>query len=133
MVAAMETPVHLSFSEAWQPIFTAKTTQILCHGVSVQEECAPRAGSRRDSPETRVVCSSADPRQKNYLVTLRQACHALGFIPRVGISSSGHSGFDYVTVGTQRCAIQSINAINPAEQADLTEARLVESAPDSGS
>lgn len=71
--------------------------------------------------------------KKNYLVTLRQACHALGFIPRVGISSSGHSGFDYVTVGAQRCAIQSINAINPAEQADLTEARLVESAPDSGS
>ena len=72
-------------------------------------------------------------RGKKYLVSLGQARE---FIQRVGISSSnhtGHSGFDYVTVGAQRCAIQSINAINPAEQADLTEARSVESAPDSGS
>ncbi len=82
-----------------------------------------------DSPRLLV----SGPAAKKYLVSLGQARE---FIQRVGISSSnhtGHSGFDYVTVGAQRCAIQSINAINPAEQADLTEARSVESAPDSGS
>ncbi|NKB99211.1 MAG: hypothetical protein GKR90_12060 [Pseudomonadales bacterium] len=63
------------------------------------------------------------PAAKNYLVTLRRECHELGFAHSVGLSSSNntvYAGFDYVTVGAQRCAIQSINQISPAQKADLT-------------
>jgi hypothetical protein len=60
---------------------------------------------------------------KNYLVTLRRECHELSFTQNVGISSSNntvYAGFDYVTAGQQRCAIESINEISPAQKADLT-------------
>ena len=60
----------------------------------------------------------------SYLVNLRGACHQLGFSDKVGFSSSNntiYAGFDYVTAGTQRCAIQSINRISPAERKTLTK------------
>lgn len=60
----------------------------------------------------------------SYLVNLRGACHQLGFSETVGFSSSNntiYAGFDYVTAGTQRCAIQSIKRISPAERKILTQ------------
>lgn len=61
---------------------------------------------------------------KSYLVNLRGECHRLGFSDQVGFSSSNntiYAGFDYVTVGPQRCAIQSINKISPDERRLLTQ------------
>lgn len=61
---------------------------------------------------------------KSYLVNLRGECHQLSFSPQVGFSSSNntiYAGFDYVTAGSQRCAIQSINKISPAERELLTK------------
>ena len=70
---------------------------------------------------TIVVTQSAS---KSYVVNLRGECHRLGFSDQVGFSSSNntiYAGFDYVTVGPQRCAIQSINKISPAERKLLTK------------
>ncbi len=61
---------------------------------------------------------------KNYLVTLRQECHALRFSSRLGISSSNntvYAGFDYITADGERCAIQRINRISSAEKRALSE------------
>ena len=60
---------------------------------------------------------------RSYVLNLREACHELGFSETLGFSASNntiYAGFDYVTVGNQRCAIQSINHITPKQRALLT-------------
>lgn len=71
--------------------------------------------------KTRLIVSG--PTSKFYLVQLQRQCYPLGSTHTVGISSSNntvYAGFDYVTAGSQRCAIRSINEISPAQKADLT-------------
>lgn len=57
--------------------------------------------------------------EKNFLVTLKRACHSLPRASNVGVSASNdtiYAGFDYITADGQRCAIQTIDRL-PAERA----------------
>jgi len=62
---------------------------------------------------------------RNYLVTLRQACHPLGFAAHVGVSTSNdtiYAGFDYITADGQRCPIERINEITAEQKKSLVRA-----------
>ena len=54
-------------------------------------------------------------KQQNYLLTLEQPCHHLGFAQHVGITRSGdtvYAGFDSVTADGWRCRIDRIHKID---------------------
>ncbi len=74
--------------------------------------------------DARHLVISTSP-SKNYLVTFRNVCHRLNSNQKLGVSSSNNSvyaGFDYVTVGGQRCGITKINKISKAQKKALTSA-----------
>ena len=121
----MKTMLALGVSTALGLGFVANTVTAMPSNPGVPVKKIPFASQISDwtviDKSTLIVSRSA---AKTYLVNLRRECYQLGFSDKVGFSSSNntiYAGFDYVTAGTQRCAIQSINQLSPADYKLLTK------------